>query len=47
MYLAELCYTNPKALLQRQISFDSYMDSRMLVNLQKLDDAPPANGGLT
>jgi len=34
-------YTNPNAFLQKKIDFDTYMNSRMLVDPVKLFDAPP------
>ncbi|MCZ6831930.1 MAG: beta-ketoacyl synthase N-terminal-like domain-containing protein [Gammaproteobacteria bacterium] len=38
-------YTNPNAFLQKQIDFDTYMNSRMLVDPVKLFDAPPVCDG--
>jgi acetyl-CoA C-acetyltransferase len=38
-------YTNPNAFLQKKIDFDTYMNSRMLVDPVKLFDAPPVCDG--
>ena len=38
-------YTNPNAFLQKKVDFDTYMDSRMLVDPVKLFDAPPVCDG--
>jgi acetyl-CoA C-acetyltransferase len=38
-------YNNPNAFLQKKIDFDTYMNSRMLVDPVKLFDAPPMCDG--
>ena len=38
-------FTNPNAFLQKKIDFDTYMNSRMLVDPVKLFDAPPVCDG--